>query len=136
VDFKRELRTELEKAAAGVFHAADGRAAVAGGVGIDDVAVGLGLEIEGRPRAGEDGAQVVGALFLFAGFEGVVEELAVVVDGGGDVEGDFLRPSILREATPAWTRSGRAPPPARSFMENRRPGAAGASGEKVLYLQI
>ncbi len=90
VDFEIERGAELDEVASGVLDAADRRSAVPGGVRIDDVAVGSGLQIEPGPRAREDGAQVVGALFLLAGAEGPIEELAVVVDGGGDIERRLL----------------------------------------------
>ena len=100
MDFERQGGAELEETAAGILDAADRRAAVASGAGIDHVAVGLGLEIEAGPGAREDGAQVVGALLLLAGLEGAVEELAVVVHGGGDIERGFLAAFDLERGHP------------------------------------
>jgi len=91
VDFDGQGGAELDEAAPRDGDGADGQSAVAGGLGVDAAGVAAGAKVEVGPGAREDDAEVAcGFVACGGGGEGAVEEVAVVVDGGGDVEGGLF----------------------------------------------
>ena len=107
---------------------------MAGGIGIDHIAIGVGPQIEVGPGARKNGTQIVGALLLLAGLEGMIEQFAVVVDRSGNIERRFFAAFNLERGHARLGEIVERVPAGEVFHGKQQAGAGGLGGRRIRRL--